>query len=94
MSNAVGYLVALAFVLFGVLELFFGLKQGRTFYTYVFQPRWAYRQHDPALFSILIFLGGASALLGASIVAVVVPEPRCWSYPGAIWLCPFDRSWS
>jgi hypothetical protein len=93
-SGIVGYLAPLGIMAFGLAELFFGLRQGRTFSTYAWQPRWAHRRENPVMFWGLMFIGAALALFGATIFLTVILEPSCWNYLGAVWLCSFDRSWS
>ena len=88
-----GYLAPLGIMAFGLIELSFGLKQGRVFYTYAWQPRWAYRQENPLVFWVSMLICAMLALFGASILLIVILDPSCWKYPGAIWLCPLDHSW-
>jgi hypothetical protein len=85
-------------MLFGIVELFFGVTQGRAFYRFFsfnWEPfEWAYRERQPVLFWALMLVALLLAIGGGSILAITIFEPSCWKYPGAIWLCPLDHSWN
>ncbi len=97
MSTVLAYFAPFAIMLFGGIELFFGLTQGRVFYRFFSfaweQFEWAHRDRQPILFWALMLIALSLALGGSSVLAITILEPSCWKYPSAIWLCPLDNSW-
>jgi hypothetical protein len=93
--HILGYVGPAAIMVAGLTELYFGIARGRVFYTQLaviylspIRLSWASRYEQPIRFWLVMLMGLVLALFGGSILTIVILKPSCWTYPGAIWLCP------